>query len=451
MRAFLRRDGHRAADPRHAQRPASAARRFAALALGALSLGGCEENDLTGVGRELVAGGVVRTVEVVLDADGFLLADSTLGGYSSASAAASRLITLDTAAGLEARAAIQFASAPFSIDVPIDSATVESDTMAVFVGARLELVFDSLSRAPGDSARLLVEAIQEAWDPATATWTNRVDSVFATSPWSAPGGGAAVPADSGAWSAGVDTVSFLVDSALANAWTDGEDPTRGALVRTVTDGGRVEAVSAVLWLMARPSIRPDTILEIAIGTTGQTTLIDAPPPPADRLLVGGVPAHRAFFRFAPGLDTLPVECPEAGAECDLTVGEVDLTFAGLELTPVPVAAAPEILRPATFTARTVIPDPQFPLERAPLGSSSGSTPVEADSLAGGVADSLIVMDVTSFVDAFLEGGEGTSDRVAVASLAEGFRFGTVALARKGGVGGPRLRLILTVASPQEIR
>jgi hypothetical protein len=451
VRAFLHRERHGAADPKPTNRPLPAAWPRAALALGVLCLGACDENDVTGVGRELVAGGVVRTVEVVLDAQDFLLSDTTLGGYSSLSAAATRLIALDAANAFQARAALQFASAPFSIDVPTDSTTVVQDTLAVFVGARLQLVLDSLSRAPGDSARLVLEAIGEAWDPATATWDNSVDSAFVESAWSVPGGGAPTPVDSAVWTAGGDTVSLFVDSATAHAWTDTDDPTRGALVRTLDEGARLEIVSAVLWLLARPSVLPDTILEVAIGTTGQISLIDAPEAPPELLLIGGAPAHRSFFRFAPGVDTLPVPCPDASVECDLTVADADLTFAGLELTPVPLAGAPAILRSPTLTARSVTADPQFPLERAPLGASSGTTALAADSLNGGVADSAFVMDVTRFLDEFLAGEDATPDRIAVASLAEGFRFGTVAVARAGSADGPRLRLILTVASPQEIR
>ncbi len=164
-----------------------------------------------------------------------------------------------------------------------------------------------------------------------------------------------------------------------------------------------------------------------------------------------MPAYRSFLRFAPALDTLPVECPEEGVACDLRLGDVDVTFAGLELTPVPLPSRPAPLRSPTLTARSVIPDPLFPLQRAPLGASSGSTPVAVDSIDGGVADSVIVLDVTRFVDAFVAGAEPVADRLAVASLAEGARFGTVAVARRGSADGPRLRLILTVASPQEIR
>jgi hypothetical protein len=55
------------------------------------------------------------------------------------------------------------------------------------------------------------------------------------------------------------------------------------------------------------------------------------------------------------------------------------------------------------------------------------------------------------VNAVVAGDEDVGDRLAVASLAEGFRFGTIAVQRAGHPDGPRLRLIVTVASPQEIR
>lgn len=420
------------------------------LVASVVATGGCNDTDITGVGNELVAGGVVRTIELVLDASAFLVSDSTVGGFTDESGAATQLIALDAANGFEGRAALQFASAPFSINVPIDSTTAEEDTLATFVGARLEIVLDSVSPAPDDSVTLLAEALSEAWDPVTATWSNRVDSALVMTPWSVPGGGAVTFVDSVAASPG-DTVEFSVDSATANRWTDAEDPTRGVLLRTISEGGRVEIASVILWLQARPSIR-DTIIEVPIGTTGRTTLLDAPPRPPGTLAIGGVPARRMFFRFAQGIDTLPVTCPDEDPECGLTVADADLTFASLRLTPVPLPGSPAIYRGAAIAARAVTPDPQFPLSRAPLvGPSNGTTNIAVDSSGVGVADSLIEVDVTGYLNDFLTGEESVGDRVGVAALAEGFRFGTIGFARAGQPNGPRLRLVLTLATPQEIR
>ena len=448
--SFPRRHTRPEAFERHARRSGALRRAMAAVLAGGI-LGSCTDADVTGVGRELIAGGVVRTVEIVLPAEAFLLSDSTLAGFSRASGAVT-LLTLDAAAGLEARGAFRFGAAPSEIEVATDSTTIVEDTLATLVGARLEVVLDSLSRAPGDSAMLVAAAIQEPWDPATATWENRVDSAFVTTPWSVPGGGAAAPVDSAPWIAGTDSVSFDVDSATAVAWTDTTDLGRGALLSTLTDGARLEVANAVLWLRFRPSVLPDTIVEVRSGAAGagRTTLLDAPPPPGDVLLIGGAPAHRAFFRMAPGLDTLPIPCPEPGVECGLTLADADLTFAGLELTATPFSGLPALAHTTVLAARGVVPDPRFPLSRAPLGPSNGSTEVLADA-AGGVGDPLITVPVTDFLNAFIEGDEDSGDRFAVASLAEGFRFGTIAVRRAGHPDGPRLRLILTVASPQEIR
>lgn len=447
--SFPRRHTRPEALERHARR-VGGLRRILAAVLAAPILGSCTDADVTGVGRELVAGGVVRTVEIVLPAEAFLLSDTTLGGFSQPSAAVT-LVALDAAAGLEARGAFRFGAAPSEIDVATDSTTIVEDTLPTLVGARLEVVIDTLSRAPGDSATLAAAALQEPWDPATATWENRVDSAFVTTPWSAPGGGAATPVASATWTAGTDSVSLAVDSATAVAWTDTTDLGRGVLLSTTTDGARLEMTNAVLWLRFRPSVLPDTIVEVPIPPVGgRTTLLDAPPPPGDLLLIGGAPAHRAFFRMAPGLDTLPIPCPEAGTECDLTLADGDLTFAGLELTATPVSALPAIAHTTVLAARAVVPDPRFPLARAPLGPSNGSAEVAADA-TGGVADPAITVALTDFLNAYIDGDEDTGDRFAVAALAEGFRFGTIAVRRAGHPDGPRLRLIVTVASPQEIR
>jgi hypothetical protein len=410
----------------------------------------CTDEDITGTGRELVAGGVVRTSEIVLTADAFLASDSTLTGFSELASAVT-LLARDVAGGLEARGAFRFAAAPIAIDVATDSTTFVTDTLATIVGARLELVIDTLTAASADTVRLAVGAIQEPWDPATATWENRVDSAFAVTPWSAPGGGAIVPVDSAVWSVGTDSISFSVDSATAVAWTDTDDDGRGVLVTAASDGARLETVNAILWVRFRPSVLPDTIVEVPVGLSGRTTLLDAPAPPGDVLLIGGAPASRAFLFFAAGLDTIPVPCPEAGVPCDLTLADAELTFAAIELTPTPAAGVPRIVRDAAVTARPLSPDPRFPLERAPLRFTTVSTDVVADTLAGGVRDPLISLDVTVFVNAVVAGDEDVGDRLAVASLAEGFRFGTIAVQRAGDPDGPRLRLIVTVASPQEIR
>jgi hypothetical protein len=206
----------------------------------------CTDEDITGTGRELVAGGVVRTSEIVLTADAFLASDSTLTGFSELASAVT-LLARDVAGGLEARGAFRFAAAPIAIDVATDSTTFVTDTLATIVGARLEFVIDTLTAASADTVRLAVGAIQEPWDPATATWENRVDSAFAVTPWSAPGGGAIVPVDSAVWSVGTDSISFSVDSATAVAWTDTDDDGRGVLVTAASDGARLEMVNAILW------------------------------------------------------------------------------------------------------------------------------------------------------------------------------------------------------------
>ncbi|HSM36580.1 MAG TPA: hypothetical protein VK837_09315 [Longimicrobiales bacterium] len=413
-------------------------------------LAGCTDEDVTGTGRELVAGGVVRTSEIVLSADAFLVADTSLGGFSDLNTAVT-LLALDVGAGLEARGALRFGAAPISIDVATDSTTIVQDTLATLVGGRLQLVIDTLAPASPDSVRLLVEAIQEAWDPATATWENRVDSAFSTVPWSSPGGGARVPVDSVVWTQGTDSISFTVDSATAAAWTDVSEPGRGTLVSAATDGAQLELNTAILWLSYRPSVLPDTVIEVGVNLNARTTLLTEPAPPADLLLIGGAPARRAFLRFAPGLDTLPVPCPEAGVDCGLTLADADLTFVSLELTAAPAPGLPVIVRPASLTARAVTPDPRFPLERAPLRFTAGSTVVEADTLAGGVLDPSIALDVTAFTRGLVEGSEEVGDLLAIATLSEGFRFGTIGVRPLAHPDGPRLRLVITVASPQEIR
>jgi hypothetical protein len=421
-----------------------------ALLVGSASVAGCTDEDVTGTGRELVAGGVVRTSEIVLDADAFLVADSTLGGFSDLNGAVT-LLALDGAAGLEARGALRFGAAPISIDVATDSTTIVQDTLATLVGGRLQVVIDTLAPAAGDSVRLLVEAIQEAWDPATATWENRVDSAFSQVPWSTPGGGATVPVDSAVWTQGTDSISFTVDSATAAAWTDVSQAARGALVSSATDGTQLELNAAILWLSYRPSVLPDTVIEVGVNLNARTTLLIEPAPPADLLLIGGAPARRAFLRFAPALDTLPVPCPEVGVDCGLTLADADLTYVSLELTAAPAPGFPVIVRPASLTARAVSPDPRFPLERAPLRFTPGSTTVEADTLAGGVLNPSIALDVTTFTRGLVEGSEEVGDLLAIATLSEGFRFGTIGVRPIAHPDGPRLRLVVTVASPQEIR
>ncbi|MFO7259659.1 MAG: hypothetical protein DIU52_000790 [bacterium] len=429
------------------------------LAAGMVALA-CADEDPTGVGGPLVPGGAVRTFEIVLEAEDFLVSDTALGGFVTQGQLLYRVLASGYE-GMTAHAVGRFAPAPASVTYVDASGATRTDTLPSYIGGRVVLRLDTLrSVAPGP-VRLELHRVGEEWDPASASWTLRVDSGGVQLPWAQPGGTSAALVDTATWDpAGHDSVSFRVDSLTVALWSDTLDATRGAFIRVATPGARLRSPSLILRLDLRPTAtNPDTVITTTVGTLGGTFFFDPNPPPGSMLRVGGMPSWRSYFHVQ-RLDTLVVPCPGEPPEsgCVVRLNEATINYAALVLQP---DSTPGGLLPddsLRIEARTVLTVPGVPLARSPLGSRGSAYLAPAlapETFRPGASPGAVEVPLTAFVATLAAGrteaqGEPPRWFVLYPVVESGlFGFGTF-----GGLGSPappRLRMIVTVATDAEVR
>jgi hypothetical protein len=248
---------------------------------------------------------------------------------------------------------------------------------------------------------------------------------------------------------------FTIDSATIADWHAGGEDDRAILIVTTTNGARAQVLVPRLQLTARLEGEEDPTRATNTVVTGQRFVYDPPPPaPLDELRLGDYSAWRSFLTFAPGLDSLEIPCPDDPVGCTFLLGDVTVNRAELRLTPLLV---PEPWRPRTNIAlelRPVLGDESLPLERAPLGDTTGvAFSIEpANFEADG--DSLVRANVSRFLRGLLQAGSDTAvternRTLAVTSVPEPITFG---IARFGGFGSeyaPVLRIIVTLPPREE--
>lgn len=429
------------------------------LLLGALTLGACERELPTGVGAEHVPESELRTYEILLDDEVFLLGDTLLRGFGSTDLSTLLIVAQDWRDAIDAHGLVRFRAFPRTITFA-DSGVIKTDTVQRYVAGRMIFPIDTTALGLdtlGTDTTITFEILQltEAFDARTASWRAREaiggDSVF----WTTPGGTTGDLIATASWTRSDttqrDTLSFALDSATVARWDAGTADDRAILIRTTSTGARVHVGVPTLRLDARMQEDPDTIRTLSSSVDVQTYVYDpAPPAPVNELRLGDRSAWRSFIMFRDGLDTLTVPCPNEPG-CTFRLGDAMLNRAELRLTALEV---PEVFR-ITFNtlveARAVLGDEDRPLERAPLADTTGSalvTPVdfEAD------ADSVIRIGVSRFVRGLLQGDTTVTDRertIALVTAPEPVAFGIV---RFGGLGhefGPVLRLIVTLPVREE--
>ena len=433
--------------------------RGAAFLLGILALGACDQELPTDVGGEHLPESSLRTYEILLDDEIFLLSDSVLRGFGTSNLSNILLVAEDYGGILDSHALVQFGDFPITVTYA-DSSETQTDTVIAFTEGRIVLRVDTLrldTLSAADSAITFeMYTVGEPFDVRTATWRAREvagdDSVF----WTTPGGTEGELIASRTWVRGDsvigDSVSFAVDSAIVAAWATAEDDLRGILIRTTTSGARAQVVVPRLELRARLQNDEDTTRVTSAVVTGQTYLYDPPPPaPLAELRVGDRSAWRSFLTFAPGLDSLEIPCPDEPG-CTFLLGDVAVNRAELRLLTLEV---PEVYRPRNnlaIEARPVLGLESVPLSRAPLGDTTGvAFTIEPISFAAD-ADSTVRIGVTRFLRVLLARDSTFTDRertLAILTAPEPISFG---IARFGGFGtehAPVLRIIVTLPPREE--
>ena len=421
----------------------------------------CDGEDPTGVGGPLFPDGVARTIEVVLEADRFLLSDTTLPGFMRPGDAGFLMVAHQFGGALEANALIRFRERPRTITVRTTAGNTVTDTLPIFFGGSVIIKLDTARSTWSEPVEFQLYRIEEPWDPETATWTHRVDSTDARLPWTQPGGTRSALVGSALFGGGTDSVVIPVDSQTIEIWADTANQARGALLRIATPGAQfiVDKFESYLVAQARSSIREDTVVATPLGSVGGIFVFDPPvPAPAD-LQVGGVPNWRSYLWLQPRLDTVSVPCPAGPPGCFMPLSEASINLAALVLQPLPVPAGFLPEDSLAVEAWAAFPSEYVPLARVPLSADAiGVAPnlVDASRFAGDGAEP-VELPITGFVAmlAARRTASGGDPPTSLLALLAGPEAGTFGYGRFGsiraGAAAPRLRLILTEAREVKVR
>jgi hypothetical protein len=399
----------------------------------------CGEEAPTGVGAGLLPVEAIRTFEIILEPQQYLVWDTTFGQYTATQDAEYHVIANAFEGVLHARGLSRF-EGPRTITVTDTLGVVRQDTTPQWVGGRLRVVVDS-ARSEGGPVQLALYRTGQAWDP-SATWTLAVDTLGERVPWTQPGGTVGALVDTATWVPGRDSLVFRLDAATAANWAAEPNPAQGAVLAMQTPGGRVITTMPQLELDARSRFRPDTVYTVQPFMTRRTYIYtpEPPPPQGGELRVGGTPAWRTMLRMQERLDTITVPYPGVPGR-RIPLSGVIVNQASLVMQPI---QPPPGMRPETDVSVAVnllLTSPVIPLPRTPLGAVvSFMTVPPTRFLAPGAP--AVEVSITDFMQAASrtppEEGAFTPRHLALVPFQQR-TFGFASFAPM-----PRLRLILSV-------
>lgn len=418
-----------------------------ALAVAGSVLVGCTDELPTEAGGELIGEGF-RTYEVVLDADAFLIEDTTYTGIGRLNFAPFGLVAEAFAGELYAHTLVRV-SRPTSVTYQNADSVSVTDTTFTIVGGTLTLVVDSV---PGlsDPVHLQLLEVTESWNAGSVTWEERFDTAGVSEAWTTPGGTTDRLLGEAMW-VGDDTVRIPLDSAAAAVWTDSAAAFHGGLVRSATDGSRLRVQAIEFQFDLRPGTTDTVVTGGSLSTRVAVATPEPSPPDQTELRVGGIPIWRSAFHFRP-LEEVELPCAP-GSESGCTprrLSDVQINVAALLLQPVPVAGR-RIERPLRLESRAVLRAPGVPVSRSALSPAIGLTTalVEPAWFTGSPADPApVAVPVTNYVRQNLDPSDGVAPVRWMAVLAQGEQqapvFGYTAFGSLESDTPPQLRLVVTV-------
>jgi hypothetical protein len=378
-----------------------------------------------------------------------------LGGFGLAADLRSATVANGFGDGdpLTAHALIRVDTLPSEIITADSLGDVGVDRDFTIPGGRLVVRLDTIGARPTSNITLSADALGESWDFFTATWTMAADSVTRADPWTQPGGGAVTPLGSGAWDTeaeGSDSLVIELDSAGVALIQDMEAPAAGGVrIRLEDAGERVRIRSVSLVGNARPSFKPDTLVDFSANVPETTFIFDqGPQANPGEWIIGGVPAFRTLMDI-----NIPTELPGdpelcALVECPITLTPELLLFASVVLTGADVQTQFFPLDTLLIDARGVV-DPDA-LPRSPLGEPV----IPTSALAGPelfrpeTEDRTLQIPVTFYVQDLIRGetpgGDPVFPTLALLTPFEPFSFEVMRFQGAGTEGEPYLRLLLTV-------
>lgn len=423
----------------------------------AVAAGGCSESLPTVEREELVRSGFAT--EVILEYDEFASGARVYGGYGKLSDLGAGFVAHDFGSavdggdggqdGLEASSLLRFGRYPRSAQVLDTTGTNVPDTLLTFLFGRLVMRFDSLSSVHHDDpVEIVAHALTEPWDGRSATWEYAIDSVGHREYWSVPGGGVVEEIGRASWDPETgDSVKIRVDSTWIAAWADTTDFSRGVRVSATTPGVRLRVTAALLRLETRPSVNPDTIVQVPSGTENRTFIYaPVPRPPLKTLRVGGVPAWRTVMDLdIPSVLNHPDElCDVVGCPVEITPEHV--SFAALRLTTRTSVRSFAPSDTLSVDLRSVLA-PDF-LPKSPLGPSlnrAAGTPVPHEWFQV-PAGEIVEIPITGLVRDLLRGetvdGDPVSKTIAVLAAFEPRSVEYMTFDGAASPAAPALRIVL---------
>jgi hypothetical protein len=427
---------------------------FGGLVAGVLLSWGCQEISPTATSDELFPV-EPQTIEVLLPFSDFAGSIQVIGGYSSPSKLPRGPVVFDLE-GFESRAILRWANWPVQATVLNSNGTNVPDSSLTFVGGRVVLFFDSVTSQTEEPVRVQVGAVTQAWHGPTVSWANQVDTIGDTRQWAVPGGGVVDVLGEGLVShATGDSLVIHVDSAQVAAWGDSTDASRGLLVQALDPGKRLDFRLSRIVLDTRPSVKPDTIIDLVALARESSFLFDPLPPPAPGdLRVGGAPAWRTYMLINP-VREIPVGSPVCVmVECPFMITSDRVNQAELVFTS---RQSPLAFQPPDTTRldvrSVIVPEllPKAPLG-APLAGILGQPmPPEYFSSAPGEK---FFLPITAFFRLLLigqtSGGDPAPTMLAFLSVLEPASLGFLSFEGAGSQNAPMLRLVLTVSGTVEL-
>lgn len=421
-------------------------RGFALVAALAGALAACGSEAPLEIGPDL-SPVEVTSFEVIIPNEAFMDGYRTVPGFLLPWEVGYAMIATDVNGDVDFRTLARFPAPPRRVNYVDDQGITRPDTMPTFPSGRLIVVADTLLSGDG-SVTIALYRTTEAWDAATANWEMRIDSVGEREAWSTPGGALVELVSRASFSPQVDdSLSLPVDSLTIALWADTANPARGAILVSETPGARVRVNELILHLSARPSERPDTLVDVLSNPTEYTFIGKDLDPEPGTMRVGGMPAWRSFIRFADGFDTLRVcRTPD---RCH-RLSEVSINYAALVVRP---TTPPSRILPEDtlhIQARAISVSPNIPLERSPLlerlnpfaKPTVAFAPDDFDVPAGAIETEI---PITTFIGklATLRGAPEDARHVALVTVPEGGLFGHAVFQAEGPFA-PTLRVVVSV-------
>lgn len=407
------------------------------LLAGVVAFTGCDREDPTSIGGVLIPDESVRTFEVILDADDFLVMDTA---FSTFPPAQSNFIVLANSyeGVLSANELMRFRVSPI-IGVPDSAGVIQVDSLPKLISGRLVVKFDTVASDRTGPVVLHLYRAGEMWDSTDVSWQNRT----AGTPWVTPGGTRGALLDTATF-ATADSVVFDVDTATLAAWRDSTTQVPGVLLTAESPDVRLRGLTPTLFVNMQTSIG-DTVVTVPVPPFVKRTIQDpVPPPSSSDPHVGGVPSWRTILQLDPDFENLEVPCPFS-ATCTVRLRDASIARAELLLQPVvsPPGFAPEL--PLTVLVYTLLPTPELPLVRSPLATGQGFTTISNGNFRTPGAP-IAPIQITSYIRSVVTPADTTAFRTRYLTLMQG---GTTTVGYGTFSAGPQLRLRLSVS--QEIQ